>query len=373
MGLAILFTIYMKLLAHIARIVTGAVFIFSGMIKLNDPVGTQLKLEEYFEVFAQDFSFMAGFWEALVPYALIFSVLLCSLEVIAGVCLLVSWNLKRTAWFLLALCAFFAFLTFYSAYFEKVTDCGCFGDTIKLKPWTSFWKDIILLVLILIILWQRKVFASPKTGKFVIASTIFCMFFGIYAIRHLPWHDGLAYAVGQNIPTNMKPSEPLRFKYTMTKDGKEVEFDQYPTDTTYKYKSMELLNENAKPRITDYRVWNNEGDLTDESFKGKKLLVLIGDIHKANTDHWAEINALTKSLEGSGITVWALSASPESEFMTFRHEHQIAIPYYFIDGKVAKTIIRSNPGLWLLNEGTVKGKWHHNDVPDKEAVLDALK
>ncbi|MFN8356742.1 MAG: DoxX family protein [Spirosomataceae bacterium] len=361
----------MKLIAQIARIFTGVVFVFSGIIKLNDPVGTQIKLEEYFDVFAQDLPFMAGFWEALVPFALVFSVILCSLEVIAGVCLLLSWNLKRTAWFLLALCIFFAFLTFYSAYFNKVTDCGCFGETIKLKPWTSFWKDIVLLVLILIILWKRNVFAAPNTGKYIIATTIFCLFFGIQAIRHLPWHDGLAYAIGQNIPKNMKPSEPLKFRYTMEKDGKEEEFDQYPTDTTYKFKSMELLNENAKPRITDYRVWNNEGDFTEDSFKGKKLYILVGHLDHASFDHIEDIKALAKSLEGTDIAVAALTSNPESEFQAFRHQYQLAVPFYFVDGKVLKTIIRSNPGIWLMKDGTVVGKWHHNDVPSKEEVIEA--
>lgn len=362
----------MKYIAQIARIFTGAVFIFSGLIKLNDPVGTQIKLEEYFEVFAEDFSFMAGFWHFLVPYALVFSVILCSLEVIAGVALLVQFRLKRTAWFLLALCIFFAFLTFYSAYFDKVTDCGCFGEMIKLKPWTSFWKDILLLVLILVIIWQRKTFTEPKTGWLVIGATAICLFIGIYAIRHLPPYDGLAYAEGQNIPANMKTSEPLKFKYIMTKNGEEQEFDKFPTDTTYKFKQMILLNENAKPRITDYNVFNASGDFTQETFQGNKLFIIIGDVKKANTDHIEDLKTLAQSLQGTNVTPLILTSTAEAEFDRFKQQYKITTPHYFADYKVLKTILRSNPGTWLLSNGTVKGKWHYNDTPTKEEVLAKL-
>jgi uncharacterized membrane protein YphA (DoxX/SURF4 family) len=363
----------MKILAHIARIFTGVIFIFSGLIKLNDPVGTQIKLEEYFEVFAEDFGFMAGFWHLLVPYALVFSVLLCSLEVLAGIALLVQYNLKRTAWFLLALCVFFAFLTFYSAYFNKVTDCGCFGEMIKLKPWTSFWKDILLLVLILVILWQRSVFGNPKTGWMVGAAAVLCLGLGIYAIRHLPPYEGLAYAVGQHIPTNMKPSEPFRYKYIMTKNGEELEFDQFPTDTTLKFKEMIMLNENAKPKITDYNVFDAAGDFTQESFKGNRLFIIIGDVKKANTDHVQDLKALANSLQGSAVTPAILTSTSEAEFNRFKQQYGITTPHYYADYKVLKTIIRSNPGVWLMSNGTVKGKWHHNDTPTKEEVLDKLQ
>ena len=228
----------MKPLAHLARIITGAIFVFSGAIKLNDPVGTKIKLEEYFDVFSQDFSFMAGFWHALVPYSLFFSILLCSLEVILGAALLLQFKMKQSTVSLIALCVFFAFLTFYSAYFNRVTDCGCFGETIKLAPWTSFWKDIFLLVLLLVIFWQIKRFQSPDTGWIVALIAILSVGAGIYAYRHLPFSDGLAYKIGDSIPANRKPSEPLRFKYIVEKDGKTFEFEKYPTDTTYKYKEM---------------------------------------------------------------------------------------------------------------------------------------
>jgi uncharacterized membrane protein YphA (DoxX/SURF4 family) len=360
----------MKYLAQLARIVTGAIFIFSGAIKLNDPVGTQIKLEEYFDVFAQDFSFMAGFWHALVPFALYLSILLCALEVILGAALLLQYRIKLTAKLLLALCIFFAFLTFYSAYFNKVTDCGCFGETIKLKPWTSFWKDIFLLVLLLIVLAKQSIFTNLKTGWAMALITVLSIGGGIYAYRHLPFSDGLAYKVGDSIPANRKPSEPLKYKYIVTKDGKEYEFEQYPTDTTYKYKEMILLNENARPKITDYAVWNSQGDATEETFVGKKLFFIVGDIHKTNQDAMASFKALNESLKGSNVVVWILTSNAEADFVAFQQKHGISdVPYWFADTKVLKTIVRSNPGYWLLKDGIVKGKWHYNDTPTKDQVL----
>jgi uncharacterized membrane protein YphA (DoxX/SURF4 family) len=362
----------MKIVAHIVRFLVGGIFIFSGLVKLNDPVGTQIKLEEYFEVFAADFPAMHDFWMSLVPYALYFSVLMCAAEVILGVALLVSWRLKVVNWILLALIIFFTFLTFYSAYYNKVTDCGCFGDFLKLKPWTSFTKDIILLVLILFLIWQRKVFRNLLTGSLVGFSAIFSLALAIYAIRYLPPFDFLPYKIGNNIPQLMQPSEPLRYKYIMEKDGKSEEFEKFPTDTTYKYKEMVLINENAKPKITDYKVWNNEGDFTQETFKGKKLIIIIKNGPDLNGASLAKIRSLVNSLKGSDIESLILTSNSDAEIQEIRKAYALDVPYFFADGTVLKTISRSNPGVWLLDNGTVKGKWHYNKTPDKEEVVSKL-
>ena len=133
----------MRFIYSILRYLVGSIFIFSGLIKINDPVGTQIKLEEYFGVFSSDFT---SLFELLVPFALLISIVLCTLEIIIGIALLMNYKMRIVLKLLLSLIVFFTFLTFYSAYFNKVTDCGCFGDAIKLTPWESFYKDIILLV-----------------------------------------------------------------------------------------------------------------------------------------------------------------------------------------------------------------------------------
>jgi hypothetical protein len=235
---------------------------------------------------------------------------------------------------------------------------------------------MILLFFILIILWQRKVFADKKTDAFVGASVVFSIALGVYAVKYLPPYDGLPYAIGEDIQKNMKPSAPLKFKYIYEKNGEMLDLEQMPTDTTYHFKEMVTLNQDeAKAKITDYNIWK-DGDSTDykaESFVGNKLMVIIPVIKKANTDDIDKIRELAKSLDGSTIKVWLLSASSEEDVNSFRHEFQLAFPSFSADTKVLKTIARSNPSIWLLQDGIVKGKWSHARTPDKNEVIELLK
>lgn len=364
----------MLIAARIARFLVGAIFIFSGLIKLNDPVGTQIKFEEYFEVFAQDVPFLHDFFMGLVPFTLAMSVLFCAAEIILGVALLVSYKPKVTTWLLFFLIVFFTFLTFYSAYFNRVTDCGCFGDAIKLKPWTSFSKDVVLTILILFIIGHRNRITPRKTG-WVFALTVFLTLgLGIYAISFLPPIDMLPYAVGKSVPDQMKPSEPLRYKYVMEKDGKTSEYEQYPTDPSYKFKEMVLVNENAKPKITDYRVWNDAGDFTPQTFEGNKLFIIVKNIKDIDAGSLPAIRSLAEGLKGSSVTPYILTSAGDDEIKAFRKEFQLDnIPYYKADATVLKTIMRSNPGTWLLKDGVVRGKWHYNTTPDAAEVLERVK
>jgi uncharacterized membrane protein YphA (DoxX/SURF4 family) len=363
----------MKIFAQISRVVVGLLFIFSGIIKLNDPIGTQYKLEEYFEVFATDLPALHDFFMALVPLALYFSVFLCTAEVVLGIALLVAYKPRTISWLLLAIIVFFTFLTFYSAYFNKVTDCGCFGAAIKLTPWTSFGKDIFLLVLILVIVYYRKKFKSYPTGIIVVISTLVSLGVAVYALRHLPIVDLLPYRVGASIPAQMKPSEPLRYLYVFEKDGKTLEYEQYPSDTTLKFKEMVVLNEDAKPKITDYKVWNDAGDFTEGTFQGKKLFLIIKNLTDINTAALPDINKLINAVKGKGIEPIILTSGNSADIENFLSQHQLTAPYYYVDATVLKTISRSNPGLWLLKDGIVKGKWHYNDTPSAEEVAGLVK
>ncbi|SEJ80909.1 hypothetical protein SAMN05216327_12128 [Dyadobacter sp. SG02] len=363
----------MKIFAQISRVVVGLLFIFSGIIKLNDPIGTQYKLEEYFEVFATDLPALHDFFMGLVPLALYFSVFLCTAEVVLGIALLVAYKPKTISWLLLAIIVFFTFLTFYSAYFNKVTDCGCFGAAIKLTPWTSFGKDIFLLVLILVIVYYRKKFKSYPTGIIVVISTLVSLGVAVYALRHLPIVDLLPYRVGASIPAQMKNSEPLRYQYIFEKDGKTLEYEQYPSDTTLKFKEMIVLNEDAKPKITDYKVWNDAGDFTEGTFQGKKLFLIIKSLTDINTAALPDINKLINNVKGKGVEPIILTSGNSADIENFLSQHQLTAPYYYVDATVLKTISRSNPGLWLLKDGIVKGKWHYNDTPTAEEVVGLVK
>ncbi|RNI30090.1 DoxX family protein [Rufibacter immobilis] len=363
-----------RLLSRFAWVAVGGLFIFSGLIKLNDPVGTAIKLEEYFEVFSSDFS---PVFLVFKPYALYLSIFLSTLEVVLGVALLVRWRLKTVLWSLFFLTLFFTFLTFYSAYFNKVTDCGCFGDAIKLTPWQSFGKDVALLVLLVVLLaTQRHLlsFARMKgstTGTIVLVTTVLSVGMGVYAYLHEPYLDFRAYRVGANIPKLMKPSAPLRYQYIMEKGGEEHIFDTYPTDTTFKFRKMVPQNPEDGPKITDFNVWNDQGDFTQELFLGNRLLVLVKDVSKADQESFKEINALLQGLEKNPspkVVPVVITSSSSQDFDVFRHEVNLAAPYFFADATVLKTMIRANPGLLLFKNGVVVGKWHHNDVPTLQEV-----
>lgn len=358
----------------VSRYLVGGLFIFSGLIKLNDPIGTRIKMEEYFEVFAEDFG---SFFEHFIPYALEIGMIMIVLEVVLGVAILLYYRMEITTVITLVLMVFFTFLTFYSAYFNKVTDCGCFGDAIKLTPWESFSKDVFLMIFVLHLFWYRKTYVPvlrTREGHAVIGFvTALCIFLGIYAIEHLPFIDFRAYRIGNNIPEQMKPAEQPIFEYVFVKkdNGEEVRSDKYLMDTTlYTYKSVEQTNaDRTKAKITDYAVTSVEGeDYTQQTFQGAKLIIVMYDVQKASAENIADIRQLSKDLEGK-VEVLALTASSGEQFENFRHEHQLAFPYYYADGTVLKTIVRSNPGLTLWVDGNVKGMWHHNDTPTASDVL----
>lgn len=379
----------MRQFTQILSYLVGALFIFSGLIKLNDPVGTQIKLEEYFEVFSTDrtemgLALLAGFWKFLAPWSLEMAVILSVLEVVLGCNLITRFKINSTFWFLTTLIVFFTFLTFYSAYFNKVTDCGCFGDAIKLTPWQSFYKDLVLLVAIYFLSFNRKYIFDPSRRIIPLAVFGFSVVFGFgltyYAISYEPPIDFRPYKKGNNLPDLMKPKGEIKFKdayvFTDLKEGKDYTFEQWESklndSTRYKYKSYnrKVLNPEVLPKITDYKVFDREGkDLTPETFKGKKLLVIIPDISKAEKTGLKKVGLLAKELEKTETKVLALTASDAQSFEQHRHEHQLAFPYYFVDKTVLKTMIRANPGLILLNNGVVENKWHYNRTPDKKDLM----
>ena len=203
----------MKYLVNISRILVGLLFIFSGLIKINDPVGFSFKLEEYFgpTVFNIDF---------LLPYVLPLAIFIVVLEVLLGVFLLIGLKKELTIYSLFAMIVFFTFLTWYSAYFNKVTDCGCFGDAIKLTPWESFTKDVILLVLIVIIMiglkYIKPLFNNKLLYIFPSISLILCIVIVNQVLSHLPLIDFRPYKVGANIIDNMvipEDSKKAVFRY----------------------------------------------------------------------------------------------------------------------------------------------------------------
>src|SRR5690554_2070396 len=194
----------MKYIVNISRILVGVLFIISGFVKLNDPLGFSYKLEEYFSADVLNITFLESYALSIAIFVVIF-------EVILGIFLLIGYKPKFTVWSLLLMIVFFTFLTFYSAYFNKVTDCGCFGDAIPLTPWESFSKDVVLLVLILILFIGRKyikpLFSRNINSILVFASLVFCLAITYHVLQHLPIIDFRPYKIGANIQEGMTMPE----------------------------------------------------------------------------------------------------------------------------------------------------------------------
>lgn len=364
-----------RFIDQVSRFLVGGLFIFSGLIKLNDPVGTSIKMEEYFEVFGQD---IGSFFHYFIPWSLVISMVLIVLEIALGIAILVYYRMSQTGWVLLGLMVFFTFLTFYSAYFNKVTDCGCFGDAIKLTPWQSFWKDAVLMAFVLHLFWYRKTYNTnlrTLEGHTVMLATVgLSVFFGVYAIRHLPFIDFRAYKVGNNIPEQLKPPEQPIIEFVFDKGGQEIRSQKYlPAEEGYTYQSSRVVNEEKiRPKIADYIVFTPDGeDLTQETFEGSKLLIVMVDVRLASLKNIERIRTLTEDLDGK-VDCLILTSSPAELMEAFRHEHQLAVPYAFADATVLKTILRSNPGIALWKQGTVLGNWHHHDTPTGQVVFSLL-
>ena len=383
----------MSLLNTIIRYFVGVLFIFSGLIKLNDPVGTKIKLEEYFEVFAADFAFAAGVFHFLLPLALVLAVVLCVAEVVLGVALLLRYQMKATLWSLLVIIVFFTFLTFYSAYFNKVTDCGCFGDAIKLAPWQSFGKDILLVVMIVVLFVQRKKLPGNDTrpAKIAVAASLaICIAISVYAIVYLPIIDFLPYKIGASLPANMTlppgtQGDVFEINYTLqnarTKATQQLTDKQYIAteiwkDTTWKITETsepKLVQKGQRPKITDFSVTTPDNeDVTQQAFTGDKLLIVIRDAPQARESHLQAIGALIAALKGRSPDIMILTATSGTVFEEYRHEHQLAAPYFFTDNTVLKTMVRTNPGVLLLHNGTVTGKWPAARIPDAAEISKLL-
>jgi hypothetical protein len=363
----------MKILIDIIRYIVGGLFIFSGLVKVVDPIGTAIKLEEYFAVFAGD---IAEFFSVFEPYALVIGIILNVLEVTLGVALMIRWRVRYTMNLLSIMIVFFTFLTFYTAYFNKVTDCGCFGDAITLTPWQSFTKDVILLVLIsFLYLSINKIKESTFAAKniIVVCTTAISFLICIYAVRHLPPIDFRAYKVGTNIPEAMEAKENPKFQYTFEKDGEKIKSYAYKSEEEgYKLVGHEITNTAAStPKITDFATWNESGDKTENVLTGKKLWIVAYDISKANTEGLIDVNDLLSRLNPE-IEPVILTSSSAEDVLKVRAERNIKTDFYYGDATVLKTIIRSNPGLVLVQDGTIKAKWHFNDVPDPINITENL-
>lgn len=370
---------------QITRVIVGLLFIFSGLIKANDPMGFGYKLQEYFEVFHIAF---------LHDYATGLAIFLCTLEIILGALLLLGLWSVRVAWGLLLIIIFFTFLTFYSAFFKVVTSCGCFGDAIPLTPWQSFGKDLVLLAMILLIFIEKdqiqplikKESAQKFVAYLVIAASLG---FGLYTTNFLPILDFLPYKVGNNIPELMRvpPGAPQdEYEITYTLKNKQSSATQKMTDKEYlkteiwKDKNWEIIGEPESKlikkgfdlKIKDLKITDSQGtdynaELLENPFYN--LVIVAYDLSKADQQAIGDLNALAiNAAENFNIRTVFLTSNSVQDAELFSKRNKLVMELFFADAIPLKSMVRSNPGLMLLKGGTVVNKWHYNNLPSYEAL-----
>ena len=415
----------MNKLNNMARTLVGALFIVSGLIKANDAVGFSFKLHDYFAADVLDIPF-------LLEYTYPLAVFICIAEIMLGLSVLVGAKMRLTAWSLLLMILSFDGLTFYSAYFNKVTDCGCFGDAIKLTPWESFSKDVALSVLIFIIFALRnKVKYQTKkenskilpialllvglfsyftldwlfplyftlalfllvrlVNKFIlkekrewtlaVLTLLTCFAFTYHTYSHLPIRDYRPYAVGKNIVDDMTLPEGAQadvyedvWKYQVDGIVNEYTTNDKPWEiegAVFVDRETKLIVEGDQTPIHDFSIESDAlGDITDSVLAASDaILFVMYDLSKSDREALRKVQQIINTLSGEAVTMTAMSATTEAQMQRIQKESEISFPFYFTDETTLKTIVRSNPGMLWLKEGTIVAKWHYNDFPASEELI----
>jgi len=376
-----------KALLNLLRAIVGLLFIFSGLIKANDPLGFGYKLQEYFEVFHIAF---------LNDYATVFAILLCTIEIVLGALLLLGIRSRNVASGLLLTIIFFTFLTFYSAFFEVVTSCGCFGDAIPLTPWQSFSKDIVLLIMILYIYKNRAeimpLISSERAQNWILGFIVLISLgFGLYTYNFLPILDFLPYKIGNNIPSLMimppgVPQDVYQITYTLknksTGETKSLTDKEYLSSGIWKDKNWEitgdpeskLISKGFEVKIKDLKITDSQGtDYNTEILENPyyNLVIVAYDLSKTDLIGIGNLNAIAiNAAENFNIRTVFLTSNSVQDAEAFSKKNKLVMEIFYADAIPLKSMVRANPGILLLKNGTVINKWHFRNLPDYEELAE---
>ncbi|MFT3980501.1 MAG: DoxX family protein [Ferruginibacter sp.] len=368
----------MKVTVNIARILTGALFIFSGLIKAIDPRGLAYKMQEFFEAWANS-GFLPKLMAALGEHALSFSVIMITLEVAVGVALLLGWQKKLTTWILFLLILFFTFLTSYVLFSGKIRACGCFGDCIPITPVQTFTKDIILLLLSLLLLWKqayiRPLLGNKAAGILVLLATVATLFLQWYVQRHLPLKDCLPYKKGNNIlelrkmPANAVPDKyEMTFVYKKGAEQKEFKMDALPDSTWEFVDRKQVLVEKGKnnvPVITDFVLTTESGTDTTEALlsqPGEYYLLFLKDA-SGLPGSFKKDKELLAAFAGAGIPAYIVSAGREMAAARYLQPGTAQQPVILTgDATTIKTAARADLVLYKMRGPVIENKWGWADL-----------
>ena len=359
----------------IARIIFGLVFLFSGFVKAVDPLGTAYKISDYLEAFSlTSLDFLA------LPAAL----MLIAAEFTIGFNILFNVHLKATTWVASLFMLVMTPVTLYLAISNPISDCGCFGDAIVMTNWQTFYKNIVLCIILAIIALLQKQ-SRPwlsNWGAWVVTLLPILISFAIsiYCYNLLPILDFRPYKKGNNIIEGMQiPEDDPLDKYETTffyeKDGIEQAFtlDNYPAeDSTWTFVRQEskLIEQGYVPPIHDFSIVTEDGDITDLILEdaGYTLLVISHKVEKASTKNIKCVKSTITNAKKAGANVIWLTSSFSDEIEEFKTQYGIEDTFGATDDITLKTIVRSNPGLVLIKDATVIEKWHHNALPSKDKL-----
>ncbi|MCW3081019.1 BT_3928 family protein [Segetibacter sp.] len=360
----------MKIVISIIRIVVGVLFIFSGLIKANDPTGLSYKMQEFFEVWGLHF---------LNDYTLAFALIMNAFEIVAGVAVLLGWRMKTFSWLLLLLIIFFTFLTGYALFSGKIKTCGCFGDCIPLTAKQSFIKDLILLLLIVVIFIARHaitpLFKNVVSTSIVALTILFCIISQWYVLKHLPVVDCLAYKTGNDIIEKMKipegaVSDSFAIKFKYRKAGKEVVFDSdhFPDDfdeNTYTFvdRVQELIRPGtATAPINDFILYGDSGEDTTLAIlnqPGYYVMLFTKDANQAETGWTKNAASVAAACFEKKIPFFIVTATTEAARNQLPNVQNVQ--YLKCDATVIKTAGRVNPTYFIMKQATVQGKYANVD------------
>lgn len=355
----------------VSRLIFGLVFVFSGFVKAIDPLGGAYKIEDYL------FSFGITLGN-LSQFSLVAAIALSTVELFIGISLLLKVNMKFNSILALLFMLIMTPLTLYIAYYNPVTDCGCFGDALIISNWATFWKNIVLLSLaIVIILFSgnlRKIYKPAFESTLTWIIVVGAIALSVYSYRHLPMLDFRPYKVGVNIPEAMKipdgmPRDVWETTFIYEKEGVQKEFtlENYPQgDSTWTFvdQKTELITKGYEPPIHDFVIIDEyHDDITEDILyaEGYTYLLLMYDVNKASRKGIEKAKNVYQKAMATGSQFYVLTASSEADVRSLKEETGINFAFCTVDPITLKTIIRANPGLVLLKNGTIEGKWNWRD------------
>ena len=363
---------FKKIIVEFSRIILGAVFVFSGFVKAVDPWGSVYKIMDYLA------AFNFGFFDFT---ALPFAFFLFAVEFSIGVCLLLGVFRRVNTVFVLIFMLVMTPLTLYLAIKNPVTDCGCFGDALILTNWETFFKNLPLLFMaIVLFLWYKSmtpVFTKKCDSLITFWVYLFIIGFGMYCFFFLPALDFRPYKVGTHIPALMEIPEGAEqpvfdTKLIYSKDGIQREFTikDYPKDdTTWAFVNSRTITvkKGYEPPIHDFSITTEEGnDITDHVLADSSytFLLIAHKLEEASDENVDKINDIYDYSKKFGYNFFALTSSLPVEIQDWIKNTGAEYPFSTMDDIALKTIIRSNPGLVLLKNGTIINKWSNSTLPD---------